>query len=88
MGNWNHIANSIPPDKLLEVMDEKGNTGFAYPTYYHFKIIDKKVVYNENMESKWDGGWMIQCEGLTLSNLSKIIGWRHLTQLNKQDDGK
>lgn len=73
---WNNLEK-IPPNKLVEVMDEHKNIRYAYPTYYPFELIkkpgdEKKMwgwratpVFYEDGQSKWDGGWMIK------SNLSE-----------------
>lgn len=76
-----HSIKKQPPDKLLQVMDEEGNIGFAYPTYYPFKTGENKTGRRWGTEiipckPYWDGGWMIQANGLT-SNITKwIVKWR------------
>jgi hypothetical protein len=78
--DWRGLADT-PPDELVEVIDAKGNKALAYPTWYPFK-----VVLNPNKVSKWtsdvvpcepywDGGWMIECVGLT-NNVETVVGWK------------
>jgi hypothetical protein len=83
-----HNLDLIPPNKRVEVMDVNGNTAFADPTYYPFEVKhfagDEKnpwgwrgtpVFYGNGIE-KWDGGWMVVCDGLGSNIDSKIILWR------------
>lgn len=77
---WLSLDN-IPPDELVQVIDAKGNTAHAYPTWYPFKVVpnpNKVGKWTSDVvpcEPYWDGGWMIDCEGLT-SNVGTVIGWR------------
>ena len=79
-----------PPDKLVKVIDNNGNEGFAYPTYYPFDVIkmrndEKKpygwrgtTIFYEDKKNHWDGGWMIKCIGLDSNIKSSIIGWKFI----------
>lgn len=74
--------NSIditPPDEFLDVIDENGVTGRAYPTFYPFKMIEGKVFH---CPKYWDGGWMIECDFSDRFNekFYRIIGWRKLDE--------
>ena len=77
---WLSLDN-IPPDELVQVIDAKWNTAHAYPTWYPFKVVtnpNKVGKWTSDVvpcEPYWDGGWMIDCDGLT-SNVGTIIGWR------------
>ena len=85
--DWNTL-DKTPPDQLVEVIDKDGNTAWAQPTYYPFEIVKKPgdetkpwglrgtVVHYENGVSKWDGGWMVKTNGLEISNIGEITGWR------------
>lgn len=80
MNNWNTLETP-PPDTLVEVQDENGNTAMAQPTYYPFKIGPNKTGRKWGSEiihcdPYWDGGWMIQCKGLECNIEGKIIKWR------------
>lgn len=80
IGGWQSLKNQ-PPDELVEVMDKEGNTGKAYPTYYPFKVGEStRGKWSSpiiSCEPYWDGGWLIECEGLT-SNINHIIAWSKL----------
>lgn len=65
-----------PPDEFLEIMDENGNKAFAYPTVYPFKVGKKGNIIH--CEPYWDGGWLIECNGLDSNIESRIIKWRKL----------
>ena len=83
--NWISVKDS-PPDQLLEVKDENGNTAKAYPTYYPFKIGENKTGRKYGSEvihcdPYWDGGWLIECEGLESKIDSEIVEWRYLIPL-------
>ena len=83
---WSTL-DEMPPDERVEVIDINGNKAFANPTYYPFEIVKKQgdekkqwgwrgtPVFYEDGKSRWDGGWLIECVGLT-SNVGTIIGWR------------
>ena len=79
---WNPVS-MIPPDELLEVLDDDGNIGIAQPTWYPFKFvpdIDKcgrKISRASECEPYWDGGWMVECIGLD-SPVKNIVSWRKL----------
>lgn len=74
-------TKETPPDELVEVIDKDGNTGFAYPTWYPFKVVPnphKTGKWTSDVvpcEPYWDGGWLIKCEGLT-SRVGDVVGWR------------
>ena len=78
---WFSLDN-IPPDELVEVIDDKGNTAHAYPTWYPFKVVPKPNKVGKwssdivPCEPYWDGGWMIECVGLTSKVTGQIVGWR------------
>lgn len=78
--------NSIditPPELFLDVIDENGVTGIAYPTFYPFKMVDRKPV---SCPKYWDGGWMIEydfSEKMT-EKICRIIGWRKLDKIRIQ----
>jgi hypothetical protein len=78
--NWNNLEVT-PPDLFLEVQDENGNLGNAYPTYYPFKV--GKTLGGKwsapvlTCEKYWDGGWLIHSIGLGVNNIdSSIVRWR------------
>ena len=71
---WISMENE-PPDEFLSVKDDSGNVAIAQPTYYTFKMIDKKIVF---CDKYWDGGWMIKCNGLDCPEIGKITYWKHL----------
>lgn len=79
--NWKSIDEQ-PPDDLVEIMDEHGNTGRAYPTIYPFKIEkgrDKEYPYKVlQCDPYWDGGWLIECEGLDSKINGSIVKWREI----------
>jgi len=79
--DWNSI-NKIPPDKLLEVIDENGNIATAMPAIYPFKLNKKgKGRYDfdvERCEPYWDGSWWIQGENLDNPLTGEIIKWREM----------
>lgn len=70
-----------PPDEKVEVIDEKGNTAFAHPTWYPFKVVpntNKIGKWTSDVvfcDPYWDGGWMVECVGMT-NNIGSIIGWK------------
>ena len=78
--NWNNLETH-PPDELVEVIDEYGNTGYAYPTYYPFIVEpnpDKVGKWTSDIiqcEPYWDGGWMIKCDGLD-TKINSVVGWK------------
>lgn len=83
-----HTLDLIPPNKRLRVKDINGNMAIAEPTYYPLEI--KKLegderkqwgwrgtpVFYGNGIEKWDGGWMILCEGLGSKIDSDIVLWK------------
>lgn len=79
---WNPITET-PPDELVEVMDDHGCIGRAYPTIYPFKIergksgrkSDYKII---QCDPYWDGGWLIECEGLESKIIGRIVKWRNI----------
>lgn len=80
VSNW-HSLDVQPPDSLVEVQDENGNIAKAYPTYYPFKVGKNKTGRRWgseiiHCEPYWDGGWMIECEGLESNIDSNIVRWR------------
>ena len=78
--DWRGLADT-PPDELVEVIDAKGNKAFAYPTWYPFKVVpnpNKVGKWTSDVvpcEPYWDGGWMIECVGLT-NNVETVVGWK------------
>lgn len=88
---WN-IISQTPPDKLVEVVDGRGNKAFAQPTYFPFDVVKMPgdeakpwgwrgtVVHHENAEMKWDGGWMIKAVGITPPEIGAIIAWREINE--------
>ena len=84
--DWRGLEDT-PPDEMVEVIDRDGNTGIGQPTYYPFEVVKKEgderkqwgwrgtPVFYEDGKSKWDGGWMIQCVGLT-NNIGTVVGWK------------
>ena len=84
MENVNYNDLSItPPNETVQVVDKKGNKGFAIPTYYLFKVgesINGKKWSSPVIPCKpyWDGGWMIQCEGLEMPKINNIVGWKKI----------
>ena len=87
ISGW-HTLELTPPNKRVQVKDVNGNIALAYPTYYPFEV--KKLegdesklygfrgtpIFYGNGIEKWDGGWMILCEGLTSKIDSNIVRWR------------
>jgi hypothetical protein len=77
---WNCLTDT-PPDELVEVIDAEGNKALAYPTFYPFKVVanpNKVGKWTTDVvpcEPYWDGGWIIECEGLT-SNFKNVVGWK------------
>jgi hypothetical protein len=78
--DWRGLSDT-PPDELVEVIDSKGNKALAYPTWYPFKVVS-----NSNKIGKWtsdivpckpywDGGWLIECVGLSKS-IETVVGWK------------
>lgn len=77
---WNGL-DVVPDDTLVEVIDAEGHTAFAYPTWYPFKVIPQPPYTKwsskiEPCDPYWDGGWMIQCVGLS-SDVGTVVGWRY-----------
>ena len=93
VSGW-HTLDLIPPNKRVQVKDLNGNVAFADPTYLPFEV--KKLegderkqwgwrgtpVFYSNGIEKWDGGWMILCDGLNSNIDSDIVRWR-TTNKNK-----
>ncbi len=77
---WNSLEQ-IPPDQMIQVIDINGNTSFAQPTWYPFKVVpnpEKSGKWTSDVihcDPYWDGGWMIQSENL-VSEIKEIIGWK------------
>lgn len=70
----------IPPDELVTVIDSKGNIEEAYPTWYSFKVSNQNIngKWTSDIvpcEPYWDGGWLINCEGIS-TKLENIIAWK------------
>lgn len=94
--DWHPLDNTPKEDVMVEIIDERGNTAVAYPTYYPFEVVkkdgdDKKpwglrgtVVYYPDGKRRWDGGWMIKSD-LTVNKIANIIGWRDLPNLSNQE---
>lgn len=83
MSKWYGI-DKTPPDKMVEVMDENGNTGNAIPTWYPFTVkpsASSKYGTLEMCDPYWDGGWLVQCEGLNCT-IGKIVAWREKPKNN------
>lgn len=88
--DWNNLTTT-PPNDLVEVMDEEGNKAFAYPTYFPFDVVKKDgderkpfgfrgtVVFHENNEMKWDGGWMVDV-GMEINKVKSIKYWRPVNE--------
>ena len=80
VNGW-HTLEIEPPDEMVEVEDKNGNRAIAIPTYYPFKFGENKTGRKWGSEvipcePYWDGGWMIQCEGLISNIDSDIVRWR------------
>jgi hypothetical protein len=83
---WESVTSENPPpeDKMVEVKDDLGNVGRAYATYYPFKV--KKDPENpgkwgskvEKCNSHWDGGWLIQHQGLECPIKGTIVAWKEV----------
>lgn len=71
--NWNTLEIT-PPDKVVEVMDNYGNMGFAEPTILPFKVEKNNIVH---CEPYWDG-WLIHGQGLESPIKGRIIKWREI----------
>ena len=87
ISGW-HTLDLTPPNKRVQVKDMNGNIALAEPTYYPFEVKKYKgderkqwgwrgtpAFYGNGIE-KWDGGWMILCEGLSSKIDSDIVRWR------------
>ena len=78
---WNNL-DIQPPNEFVEVMDEKGNTAFAEPTYYPFKVGKSKGRKWSSpvipCEPYWDGGWLILAKGLENTLESNIVKWKKI----------
>ena len=77
---WSPVSET-PPDEPVKVIDKNGRKGFAYPTYYPFKVGQsnggKWTSPVIPCEPYWSGGWMISVpNGKLTSNLEEIVGWR------------
>ena len=84
---WSTL-DETPPDEMVEVIDINGNKAFANPTYFPFEIVKKPgdekkqwgwrgtPIFYKDGKSRWDGGWMIECVGLTSKITGQIVGWR------------
>ena len=92
---WNDLV-VVPPDEILEVIDENGNIGLAQPCYYPFEVVkligDERKgwgwrgtpIFYTDGKPRWDGSWMIA--GNLFDNterLSNIVGWRKLRNPEK-----
>jgi hypothetical protein len=82
---WFPLENK-PPDELVMVIDAKGNKAFAYPTYYPFKVVPNSKGLTGKWKSEvvpcepyWDGGWIIECNGLTPS-VNEVVGWKTIDE--------
>lgn len=69
-----HTLEVEPPDKTVEIEDKNGNRAIAIPTYYPFTFDKNTCVLL--CEPYWDGGWMIQCDGLESNIDSDVVRWR------------
>jgi hypothetical protein len=70
-----------PPDEMVKVIDEEGVIGYAFPTYYPFKVgesVNGKKWSSPVIacEPYWDGGWLIQCKDLEIPQINNIVGWK------------
>jgi hypothetical protein len=95
---WNTL-NVTPPNEIVEVQDADGKIGWAEPTYYPFDVVKKPgderkpwgfrgtVVYHEDDEMKWDGGWMIYAL-MDFKFLGPIIHWRKSLIKLKKSNGR
>lgn len=84
---WNDLV-IVPPDDIVEVIDENGNIGLAQPCYYPFEVVklindDKKMwgwrgtpIFYPDGKSRWDGSWAIYLNFSTLNKIGVITGWR------------
>ena len=66
-----------PPDELLKIQDDNGNEALAYPTIYPFSFNKEGKLFE--CEPFWDGGWLIECDGLTSNIDSEIVKWKKIT---------
>lgn len=87
---WNDLSVT-PPDDTVKVIDDKGIIAFAIPTIYPWKVGER--INGEKYSSKysspiipceayWNGGWMVACEGISIS-IGKIIGWQLISENEK-----
>ena len=78
---WNNL-DVTPPDEYVEVKDKFGNIAMALPTYYPFHVVKKSEKKWDSeiipCEPYWDGGWMIQCEGLENKLKGEVVSWRKI----------
>jgi hypothetical protein len=81
--DWRGLSDT-PPDELVEVIDSKGNKALAYPTWYPFKVVpnSKKIgkwtSHIVPCEPYWDGGWLIECAGLS-NSIETVVGWKPIS---------
>lgn len=79
MERWNTIEVT-PPNKMLTIKDEFGNTGFAQPSFYDFFLVPQPgPKYNCSVikcDEYWDGGWLVLAVGLSSPIKGKIISWK------------
>jgi len=71
---WNNY-DVQPPDEMVEVMDDFGNTALALPTFYHFKHENGQLIF---VEKYWDKAWLIQSHGFQHPLKGKIAKWRKI----------
>lgn len=85
---WNTL-DVTPPNKLLEVIDDKGRKAWAYPTYYPFKIEHRPGDGNKPhgwqgtsvpCELHWDGGWLISVSVDKSDIVTKVKFWREVDE--------
>lgn len=75
-----------PPDELVEIMDENGNIGTAFPCYYPFKIShgpktkeNKTGIIVTPCDPFWDESWLIAANADFMSPIdAPILGWRKI----------
>lgn len=88
--DWISIEEQIPPKKRLKVKDDLGGIYFAEPTYFPFDVVkfpgdESKpygfrgtLVWHENNEELWDGGWLVDFSDLNFKKVGKILFFQEI----------
>jgi hypothetical protein len=83
MSEWNNIT-VLPPEDLLEVIDDKGNICKAYPRFHPYKT-NSTIPYSQGharidaIDPYWDGSWIITTgTSREKMNFGRVVGWRQI----------